>query len=192
MTLLTTIGAFEDHLDVGPVRVPGDASFDGERYTVSGSGYNMWFDRDEFHFLWRRVEGDIALEAVVEFPALGVDAHRKACLVIRQDLEPDSVYADFALHGDGLASLQYRAEQGALTREVQSNRSSSRIGIVRRGDTVTALVDGKPSGGSVRLPLTGAYYIGLAVCSHDVDVAETAIFSDVHIDSPDSSGTTLY
>jgi Tol biopolymer transport system component len=192
MTLLTTIGAFEDHLDIGPVRVPGDASFDGERYTVSGSGYNMWFDRDEFHFLWRRVEGDIALEAVVEFPALGVDAHRKACLVIRQDLEPDSVYADFALHGDGLASLQYRAEQGALTREVQSNRSSSRIGIVRRGDTVTALVDGKPSGGSVRLPLTGAYYIGLAVCSHDVDVAETAIFSDVHIGSPDSSGTTLY
>ncbi|HEY2555995.1 MAG TPA: hypothetical protein VGI08_02730, partial [Diaminobutyricibacter sp.] len=108
MTLLTTIGAFEDHQDIGPVRVAGDASFDGERYTVTGSGYNMWFDRDEFHFLWKRVEGDIALEATVEFAAAGVDPHRKACLVIRQALEPDAAYADFALHGDGLTSLQYR------------------------------------------------------------------------------------
>ena len=192
MTLATTVGLFDDHTDIGPVRVPGGASFDGERYTVSGSGYNMWFDRDEFHFLWKRVEGDVALEAVIDFPEMGVDPHRKACLVVRQSLEPDSAYADIAVHGDGLTSLQYRSKAAEVTREVQANRSASRVSIVRRGDTVTALIDGAPSGGSVTLPFTGAYYVGLAVSSHDVDVAETATFSDVKISVPDATGTTLY
>jgi hypothetical protein len=36
-------------------------------------------------------------------------AHRKAALMIRQSLDPGAAYADVALHGDGLTSLQSRA-----------------------------------------------------------------------------------
>ena len=35
--------------------------------------------------------------------------------------DADSAYADVALHGDGLASLQYREEKAAPTHEIQTN-----------------------------------------------------------------------
>ena len=46
--------------------------------------------------------------------------------MIRQDLEADSAYVDVALHGDGLASLQFRDAKGAATHEVQANVSAPR------------------------------------------------------------------
>jgi len=50
-------------------------------------------------------------------------AHRKAVLMVRQNLNPDSAYADVALHGDGLTSLQYRLKDGQATAEVRSTLS---------------------------------------------------------------------
>jgi hypothetical protein len=186
-------GIFDDATDVGPVAIPGSVQEQDGGYRVTGSGTNMWFERDEFHFVWKRVEGDIALAATIAFPEAGADPHRKACLVIRASLEPGAAYADIALHGDGLTSLQYRPTTGAVTREVQSSAvAPRRIGITRRGDVVTALVDGRPSGGSVRLRLDGAYYVGLAVCSHDPGVAEAAVFSDVELGAPTPSTGTLW
>jgi hypothetical protein len=35
--------------------------------------------------------------------------------MIRQSLDADSVYADVALHGSGLTSLQFRDEKGNVT-----------------------------------------------------------------------------
>lgn len=133
------IGIFEGNGDVGAVRHPGSASFDAAtgQYTVSGSGVNMWFRQDEFHYLWTCVSGDVALTADVSFVGAGVDAHRKACLVIRQSLDGDAVYADAALHGDGLTSLQFRDEAGENTREVQASVSGpTRLRIEKRGDYV--------------------------------------------------------
>src|SRR5689334_9449727 len=79
------VGAFEGHGDVGAVLHPGSASFDaaGRTYTVAGSGENMWFTRDAFHFVWKRVAGDVALAADVAFLGAGKNPHRKACLMIR-------------------------------------------------------------------------------------------------------------
>lgn len=34
--------------------------------------------------------------------AMPVPAHRKACAIVRAGLEPDDVYVDVAVHGDGL------------------------------------------------------------------------------------------
>lgn len=185
------LGLFSAHEDIGDVGVPGSSSFDGSTYTVVGSGYNMWFAEDAFHYVWARVDGDIALTADIVFPGAGADPHRKGCLVIRQSLDPTSVYADIAVHGDGLTSLQYRDETGALTHEVQSNMTApTRVGIERRGDYVTATIDGTPSGGSVRLELTEPFYIGLGVCSHLRDVAETVEFSNVVL-SPLVTGNSL-
>jgi hypothetical protein len=156
---------------------------------VVGSGQNMWFGDDAFHYVSREVTGDQSLTADVAFLGEGTDPHRKVCLVIRQSLDPDSVYADIAIHGDGLTSLQYRASTGADTQEVQSNVTApTRVGIERRGKYISATVDGKPSGGSVRLELTEPFYIGLGVCSHVRDVAETGVFSDVTLAPVESTG----
>src|SRR5262245_10770545 len=111
------IGIFEGKTDIGGPARAGAAEYGpaGGRYRITGGGRNMWFTNDAFHFVWKKVSGDVALAADVVFEGKGVDPHRKACLLVRQTLESDSAYADAAFHGDGLTSLQYREAAGALT-----------------------------------------------------------------------------
>ncbi len=122
-----SIGAIQDHGDVGAVLHPGSASFEAEHgtYTLTGSGENMWFAADAFQFVWKKFTGDVALQANISFVGQGKNEHRKAVLMIRQSLDADSVYADLALHGSGMTSLQYREAKGAITHEIQSSMSGS-------------------------------------------------------------------
>ena len=95
------MGAFEGHSDIGVVLHPGSAEYEAaaRTYTVTGSGENMWAAKDAFHFVWKKVSGDVTLTADVAILGQGGDAHRKAVLMIRQNLDEDSAYADAALHG---------------------------------------------------------------------------------------------
>ena len=79
------VGVFEGHADVGTVLHPGAAQYDAARrsYTVSGSGENMWFVSDAFHFVWKKVSGDVTIAADIAFPAARGNAHRKAVLMVR-------------------------------------------------------------------------------------------------------------
>jgi TolB protein len=120
---------------------------------------------------------------MVKFVGEGKVAHRKACLVIRQSLDPNSAYADIAIHGDGLTSLQYRDVKGGTTHEIQSNvKSPTSCKLSKRGNYVMAHVNDLYTGASIRIDIKGDYYIGLGVCSHDADVSETAVFSNVSIE----------
>ncbi len=183
------LGIFENHQDIGTVLHAGAASFDSStrRYTISGSGENMWFGRDAFHYLWKQVAGDLALTADVTFVGNGTAPHRKACLIVRQSLDPDSAYVDVALHGDGLTSLQFREARGASTHEVQSNtKAPRRLRIEKRGKYILMYlaVEGKEpaySGAAVCIALQEPFYVGLGVCAHNQEVTETALFSNVDL-----------
>ena len=72
------LGIFENHQDVGTVLHPGSASFDAAKgpYTIAGSGENMWFGIDDFHFAWKMVSGDVALTADIAFVGTGGIPHR--------------------------------------------------------------------------------------------------------------------
>src|SRR5437870_6621432 len=124
--LAESLGAVADFFDgrgdVGATKHAGAVEFDAARraYTVAGGGANMWFTNDAFHFVWKKVSGDVTLGADITLVGPGGDPHRKACLLVRQNLEPNSAYADAALHGDGLASLQYRPASNERTYEIQS------------------------------------------------------------------------
>jgi hypothetical protein len=117
------LGLFEGRQDIGSVGKTGSVQYDPDlkSYLVAGGGENMWFTNDAFHFVWKRVSGDVTLAADIAWIAPGGNPHRKACLLLRQSLGRDSPYADAAVHGDGLTSLQYREERGGPTREIQSN-----------------------------------------------------------------------
>lgn len=188
-----TIGIFEGHGDVGTVLHPGSLDYDAGKhsYTIAGSGENMWFAADAFHFVWKKVSGDVSLAADVNFLGQGKNPHRKAVLMIRQTLDADSAYADVALHGEGLTSLQYRDEKGATTHEIQANLSAPlRLQLERRGDYVYMLLGRKGSdpvqvaGGSIRVPIHGTYYVGIGVCSHEKDLVEKAVFTNVALQAP--------
>jgi TolB protein len=186
------LGVFEGQDEVGKSSQPGSVAFDPKdaSYVVAGGGENMWFTNDAFHFVWKRVSGDFALRAAIEFLGSGGNAHRKACLMVRQTLDPDSAYVDVAVHGDGLTSLQSRDKQGGTTHEVQANVSRpARVGLERQRDVFfLTLPNGEspaaklsPGGPFIRLTLTDPVYIGLAVCAHDDRVQEKAKFSAVEL-----------
>jgi TolB protein len=185
------VGAFEDHGDVGVTPKAGSVEYDaGARtYRITGGGANMWAATDAFQFVWKKVSGDVALSADVEFVGEGAVGHRKAAVIIRQSLDAGSAYADVALHGDGLTSLQYRPTAGAETLEARSElKGPKRLRIERRGNEFTMWV-GEPGGtltrgGPVTVALSDPVYIGLAVYSHDASVLETAVFSNVQIEEP--------
>jgi Tol biopolymer transport system component len=191
------VGVFDGNSDVGTVSHAGSAKYDApmHAYTVSGSGENMWFSTDAFQFVWKKVSGDVTLTADIAFLVQGGNAHRKAVLMIRQSLDADSAYADAALHGDGLTSLQARTEKGAVTHEVQANRAAPRrLRIVKRGREVYLYLagEGEPlsfAGGSIRLALQEPFYVGIGACSHEKDAMETAVFSNVELTSSATAGT---
>jgi TolB protein len=186
------VGIFEGHGDVGTVLHAGSVDYNASNrtYTISGSGENMWLAADAFQFVWKKISGDVTLTADISFLTKTGNEHKKAVLMLRQSLDADSVYADVALHASGLTSLQFRDEKGAVTREIQSNLSApKRLQIAKRGDYVyMSLAEGgdlKVAGGWLRIPLQGSFYVGLGVCSHDKDVVEKAVFSNVELTQPD-------
>ena len=184
------LGIFEGHQDVGTVLHAGSAQYDNARhaYIVSGSGENMWFGADDFQFVWKKVSGDVALTADIAFIGKTGNKHRKAVLMIRQSLDGSAAAVDVAVHGDGLTSLQYRDPAGSDTHEVESNQSAPRtVRIEKRGDYIYAFVSGKvgtlrPAGAATKLAITGPFYIGIGVCSHDKDAVEKAMFSSVSLE----------
>lgn len=190
------IGVFEGHSDVGQVQHAGAAAHDKAKdvYTITGGGENIWAAPDAFHFVWKKVSGDFALTADIAFLTSGGNPHKKAILMVRQSLDADSIYADVALHGDGLTSIQFRDEKGGPSREVQSAvRSPRRLRLVKRGDyTYMALSrEGEPlqvAAGSPRIRLEGTYYIGIGVCAHEKDAVEKAVFSNVELAERKASG----
>ena len=197
---------FEEHGDIGSVRQAGSVDYDAAKqtYTISGSGENMWFGKDAFHFVWKKASGDVTLTADVEFLGQGAQPHRKAVLMVRQTLDADSAYADVALHGNGLTSLQYREEKGGATHEIQANASApKRLRIVKRGRYFSMwLADDRGkfqlASGATRIALEEPFYVGIGVCSHDENTVEEAVFSNVEVNSEaptasrDSTPTALY
>ena len=94
-----TIGEFSDQTDVGnPIRT-GGASYSSElqEYKISGAGTNMWADRDEFHFVWRRMKGNFIATSTAAFVGKGVEQHRKIGWMVRSSLNPGSQQASVVL-----------------------------------------------------------------------------------------------
>jgi len=157
---------------------------------MTGAGGDIWGTADGFHVVWRKMSGDMTLDANAEFTGTGAMSHRKAALMIRQSLAPDSVYADAFVHGDGLTSLQFRPTADAMSQDVRVIAKSDVSGpvhlrIERHGDQITVLA-GKPGEASTSSPATAItlqdpVFVGLPVSSHNPAVAETVVFSHVSV-----------
>jgi Tol biopolymer transport system component len=189
MNAQSTVGQFEAAQDIGLTPVAGSSQFDAAsgEYRITGGGANVWGTVDALQFAWKRISGDFRMTADVKFIGAGAVAHRKAVLMIRQGLGPDAAYADVALHGDGLTSLQFRSSAGAKTEELRSALNApTRIRVERRGNQFTIFA-GKPGEeltptGPQTVVLADPVYLGLGVCSHDEKILETAVFTNLQIE----------
>ncbi len=177
--------------DIGNPKLKGSTHFDQvhQSYTLSGSGLNMWANQDQFHFASVKLDGDFILTTSCRFEGKGVNPHRKMGLIIRESLDSGSRYADAAIHGDGLTSLQYRMKENDLTAEIKAALTSPDvIQLERKGDTIImrCAKSGDPliETGRVSLQFKNPVFAGLFVCSHDESVVEKAIFHNFRIDTP--------
>jgi hypothetical protein len=184
-------GDFASQTGVGQPAKMGSASYNpqSQTYTVAGAGKNMWFDQDEFHFVWRKIKGDFILQTRGQLVGKGVNLHRKLGLMARSTLKTGAAHINAAVHGDGLTSLQFRRTPGAKTEEIKSTLTAADvIQLERRGNRFTMAVArfGQPLVTSQleELDLGSEVYLGLFVCSHDTNVIEQATFQDVRLTIP--------
>ena len=191
------IGVFQGQSDIGSALVPGSASYDEgtKQYTINSAGYNIWYSRDEFRFLWKKMSGDVSLAADVTFPNPNGYGDRKAVLIIRQTLEDDSKEAMLGEHGVGMIHLAQRAERGANIKDMQyrfggmlANVRAKRVGIEKRGDTIAIFIslEGEPMqqlGPPINLHFDEPFYVGIGFCSHLPDKSDTAVLSNVLLEN---------
>jgi hypothetical protein len=203
----TPIGIFEGQSDIGSAVVPGSASYDSstKQYTINSAGYNVWYTRDEFRYLWKKMSGDVSLAADIKFPDPNGYGDRKAVLIIRQNLDDDSREAIAALHGLGMIQLAQRPEKDVRVKDMEFRIGgrgrpgggspdslvgvfAQRIGVEKRGDSFALFVslEGEPMhqfGPPINLQIDGPFYAGIGFCSHLPDKSDTAVLSNVVLEN---------
>jgi Tol biopolymer transport system component len=194
------LGIFDGHADIGTNVKPGSATYipQDDQYLVSGAGYNIWFDHDEFHYVYKKMKGDFILYARAGFVGWkGVEEHRKIGWMVRKSLDGRSAQVNAVVHGDGLTSLQFRRTDGGTTEEIRSKLTHADvIQLERKGSiyTMRVAVFGEPfvTADIADIALGDEVYVGLFVGSHNADVVESGLFRDVRITVPAPPGFVPY
>ncbi len=192
------IGIFDNQQDIGYVKIAGSSSYDEatQGYTIKGSGANIWFNEDQFHFIYKKISGDFILTADFAFTGdtSGAVGHRKIGWMVRESLAPDAVSMNACTHIDGLIALQWREMRGAFMQDPQgeifsAKRALQTMQLERKGKTLIMRIanPGEP------LQLVGKHDLndlkdtvlaGLYICAHDSNTLASARVWNVRIDHP--------
>jgi hypothetical protein len=205
-TTATPIGVFEGQTDVGSAIIPGSASYDAgaKQYTINSAGYNIWYQRDELQFLWKKMSGDVSLAGTVSFPNANGYGDRKVVFIIRKDLDDDSIEVMTARHGAGLIHLAQRIAKGGQVAETYKlaaprrpdgapagapvSTAPWRIGIEKKGDVFSLFIgeEGGPlrqTGQTLTFHMDEPFYVGIGFASHTPDKSDTAVVSGVVLEN---------
>jgi len=193
------VGEFDDESDIGNPQQAGSASYDpgAQQYAIAGGGANIWAGHDQFHFVWKKLNGDFLLRTRVQFTTESAEPHRKVGWQIRASLDPDAPYVDVAAHGNGEIALQFRPAAGTATRQfVLPVTHADVLQLERRGQTYIVSAarwgDTFTSNQISNVNLGDAVYVGLFVCAHNPTGKEQATFRDVRITKPVKVGFAPY
>lgn len=172
--------------DVGRPAIRGSAAYANGAYTITAGGIDIWDRADEFHFVYQPVQGDVTITARV---ASVSRAHlwSKAGVMIRETLAAGSAHA-YALVSSGRGyGFQRRPGDGTLSEHIQGFTSGPPgwVRLVRAGSVFEAyqstngvnwsLIDRRTIG------MVNTVYVGIAVTSHNVSAATTAVVDNLQI-----------
>lgn len=186
-------GIFLNHADVGNPKIKGTTVYDNKTktYTLNGGGYNIWFNRDEFQFAYKKLKGDFTLTANFEFIGEGKEGHRKIGWMVRESLADSAVHISAVSHGDGLTVLQWRVKPGMNMRDPEDEirATGTKYGVIqleRKGKKIimrAAKKEGEPfeTVGEHEMDLPNEVFAGIFICSHIPDVMEQAKVWNVQI-----------
>lgn len=190
----TPAGLFQKHADIGNPRIKGSVRYDAaeQSYRISSGGYNIWFNRDEFHYAFNKVNGDFILTANVKLLGAGKDPHRKIGWMVRASEQEDAAQISAVVHGDGLTALQWRRLRGAYMRDPEDElfaikKNAEIIQLERLGKTFIMRManPGEPLqevGRTDLIDMPDHALAGLFVCSHNADISEEGMAWNVRME----------
>ena len=188
-----SIGIFDKSLDIGKPEKKGETTYLPleSSYYLKGSGYNIWFNRDEFQYAFKEISGDFILTANFKLMGKGVNPHRKIGWMIRSTEDADAAHVTATVHGDGLTVMQWRALRGAYMRDPEDEIFSPKsdvetLQLERSGDQYIMSIanPGEPLQeiGRTKEPKLGdQVLVGIFICSHDSTKVEEGIAWNVRI-----------
>lgn len=191
------LGVFDKAADIGKPKKSGASTYNEatQTYHMSGAGSNIWFNRDEFQYLYKKTGGDFLLTADFEFTGEQGNAHRKIGWMIRESADEAAASVNAVIHGDGLTVLQWRLLRGAYMRDPEDEVFYAKktvfrtVQLERAGKKVIMRVasPGEPlqEVAAREMPyLKDSVLIGLFISSHDSGKVEEARIWNVRIDKP--------
>ncbi len=166
-----------------------------DSFIVGAAGVDIWGTADEFRYVYKQLTGDGSIVARID----GIDEANvwsKACVMIRETLDPGSVNAMAYVTRDGRAGWQHRPTTDGDSVSTRSDTGTITVPhwlrLTRQGNLFTAehSVDGmtwepmieqenpaEESFGDVVMAQT--VFVGVGYTSHEADVLGQAEFSNV-------------
>ncbi len=188
------VGGFQYHTDIGNPKVKGAVIYNtaDQSYNLKAGGYNIWFNRDEFHYAYNKLKGDFILTANVKLLGNGKDPHRKIGWMIRAGEQEDAAHMTAVLHGDGLTVLQWRRLRGAYMRDPEDEifcikKNVQTIQLERSGKMFIMRIANASEplqevGRTDMIDMPDEVLGGLFLCSHNTDAQEEGMAWNVRIE----------
>jgi len=167
-----------------PASLGGFVEAPAGTYTISAEGADISGSSDQFHFAWQELSGAGEIIAKVE-SVENTNDWAKAGIIIRDTLEPDSVFAMVAVTpGNGVWFGRRTADgtdsdaQADITAPQWIKLDRSIGGLARASYSADGII-WTPLGTSVPVIMNTPMYIGLALTSNSSGVVCEAVFSNV-------------
>jgi regulation of enolase protein 1 (concanavalin A-like superfamily) len=180
--------------DIGSPSIAGSTTVSGNAYTVRAAGSDIWDGSDQFRFVYRAVSGDVEVIARVS-SLTNTDGWAKAGVMIRETVAANSRHASTLLTPGYGRSFQRRVSTGGASTHTTPNTGSipGWIRIVRTGNLFQSYGSSDGSTwtaiGSETISMAAAIYVGVAVTSHNVNAATTAVFDSIVINAGGGANT---
>ena len=180
--------------DIGDVQVRGFSEFNGKRFTLEGEGADIDGESDSFHFTYLPFTGEGTITARIVRPMSS--QWTKPGVMMRETLEADSRHASVLLLPHWKGALLSRREIGGETvlhgsvhigeeHVVKKNRLSSPywVRLIRFRNRFTGYMSSDgfhwKELGSIEIPMSRTFYLGLPACSQLNKVTTTVTYDNV-------------
>jgi hypothetical protein len=174
-------------LDVGSPRLSGNTIVDGNRWTLSGAGVDIYFDHDQFHFVSKSFSGDGVFTTRVENVS-GTSEHAKVGLMFRDGSAANAAFVDVLAEANHVVTFQWRDATGKQVtfEKVDGIASPLWLKLLRTDDTFSGYysqdgVNWQQVGKSQTVQMPRSIRAGLAITSHDKASLATATLTRVSL-----------
>ena len=173
-------------VDVGSPAIAGSASDSAGTFTVNGEGSDIWGTADEFHYVYRKLDGDGSIIARV-VTQQNTAGWAKAGVMMRESTDAGGAHAMMVLTPGNGTAFQWRPSTGASS---SNSNTGGRIApywvkLVRSGSTISGYSSANGTTWSLQstatITMASSALVGLAVDSANSGSLSAVTFDNVSV-----------